>query len=83
MVSSQFLLSEPPAKMRVDYGRQIAYGTDSGVYFQSLYEGQNRTPVRKLELLDVQQIDVLEEYQLLIVLSGECGVYASNSLAVH
>lgn len=41
-----------------------------GVYFQSLYEGQDRTPVKVLDLVDVQQIDVLEDYQLLIVLAG-------------
>ena len=42
-----------------------------GVYFQALGEGRNRTPLKVLDLVDVQQIDVLEEYQLLIVLSGK------------
>lgn len=54
-----------------DYGRRIAYGTDVGVFFQTLGEGRNRTPLKVLDLVDVQQIDVLEEYQLLVVLSGE------------
>ena len=54
-----------------DYGRRIAYGTDVGVYFQTLGEGMNRIPLKVLDLPDVQQIDVLEEYQLLVVLSGE------------
>ncbi|CCO29198.1 Rho1 guanine nucleotide exchange factor 1 [Rhizoctonia solani AG-1 IB] len=51
-----------------DYGRRIAYGTDSGVYFQSLHD-EVGTPTRRLDLPDVQQIDILEDYQLLIVLS--------------
>ncbi|KAF9071584.1 CNH domain-containing protein [Rhodocollybia butyracea] len=49
-------------------GRKIAYGTDDGVYFSDLRE-VNRDPVKVLALLDVTQIDVLEDYQLLIVLS--------------
>ncbi|CAE6403655.1 unnamed protein product [Rhizoctonia solani] len=51
-----------------DYGRRIAYGTDNGVYFQSLHDGVGK-PARHLDLPDVQQIDILEDYQLLIVLS--------------
>ncbi|KAF8749120.1 CNH protein [Rhizoctonia solani] len=51
-----------------DHGQRIAYGTDKGVYLQSLHGGQ---PVKYLDLPDVQQIDVLEDYQSLIVLSGE------------
>jgi hypothetical protein len=58
------------ANERIDYGRRIAYGTDSGVYFQSLHD-EVGTPTRRLDLPDVQQIDILEDYQLLIVLSGE------------
>ncbi|KAH7890772.1 CNH domain-containing protein [Phlebopus sp. FC_14] len=49
-------------------GRRIAYGTDDGVYLSDLRE-PNRDPVKVLALLDVSQVDVLEEYQLLIVLS--------------
>ncbi|KAE9398547.1 CNH-domain-containing protein [Gymnopus androsaceus JB14] len=49
-------------------GRKIAYGTDDGVYFSDLRE-VNKDPVKVLALLDVTQIDVLEDYQLLIVLS--------------
>ncbi|KAG9080702.1 RHO1 GDP-GTP exchange protein 2, partial [Ceratobasidium sp. 370] len=77
MVFDTFMLSEDvfvgDAKVNCavpyDMGRRIAYGTDDGVYFQALGEGKNRTPVKVLDLVDVQQIDVLEEYQLLIVLS--------------
>jgi len=46
------------------------YGTDDGVYLSDLRE-QNQEPVKVLALLDVMQVDVLEDYQLLIVLSGE------------
>lgn len=51
-------------------GRRIAFGTDDGVYLSDLRE-QNRDPIKVLALLDVSQVDVLEEYQLLIVLSGK------------
>ncbi|KIK61684.1 hypothetical protein GYMLUDRAFT_73193 [Collybiopsis luxurians FD-317 M1] len=49
-------------------GRKVAYGTDDGVYFSDLRE-INKDPVKVLALLDVTQIDVLEDYSLLIVLS--------------
>ena len=46
------------------------YGTDDGVYLSDLRE-PNQDPVKVLALLDVLQVDVLEDYQLLIVLSGQ------------
>ncbi|KAF7309990.1 Rho guanyl-nucleotide exchange factor [Mycena indigotica] len=49
-------------------GRRIAYGTDDGVYFSDLRE-INKDPVKVLALQDVTQVDILEDYQLLIVLS--------------
>ncbi|CAE6403729.1 unnamed protein product [Rhizoctonia solani] len=62
-----------------DHGQRIAYGTEEGVYLQSLYGGR---PSKYLDLPDVQQIDILEEYQLLIVLSGgtvfTCSLSAPN-----
>ncbi|KAL5531399.1 hypothetical protein ACEPAG_4276 [Sanghuangporus baumii] len=51
-----------------DFGRRVAYGTNDGVYFSDL-RNPDRHPVRVLGISDVTQIDVLEEYQLLIVLS--------------
>ena len=51
-------------------GRRVVYGTDDGVYLSDLRD-PNRDPVKVLGLLDVSQVDVLEEYQLLIVLSGQ------------
>jgi RHO1 GDP-GTP exchange protein 1/2 len=52
-----------------DQGKQAVYGTADGVYMSNLWE-PNRDPVKVLALLDVTQVDVLEDYQLLIVLSG-------------
>lgn len=52
-----------------DGGQRVVYGTDDGVYVSDLRE-VNRDPVKVLALLDVLQVDVLEDYQLLIVLSG-------------
>ncbi|GLB41840.1 putative protein with domain found in Dishevelled, Egl-10, and Pleckstrin [Lyophyllum shimeji] len=49
-------------------GRKVVYGTNDGVYISDLRE-TNREPIRVLALLDVLQVDVLEDYQLLIVLS--------------
>ncbi|KAG9019185.1 RHO1 GDP-GTP exchange protein 2 [Tulasnella sp. 427] len=49
-------------------GSQIAYGTDNGVYFSDLRD-RSRDPVHVLALLDVMQVDILEEYELLVVLS--------------
>jgi hypothetical protein len=46
------------------------YGTDDGVYVSDMRVA-NRDPVKVLTLLDVSQVDVLEDYQLLIVLSGK------------
>ncbi|EPQ56570.1 CNH-domain-containing protein [Gloeophyllum trabeum ATCC 11539] len=48
-------------------GRRCVFGTDDGVYMSSLEATQD--PVKVLALLDVSQIDILEEFQLLIVLS--------------
>lgn len=50
-------------------GRKVAYGTNDGVYFSDLHD-RSRPPVKVLPLSDVTQIDILEEYQLLIVLTG-------------
>ena len=56
------------------YGRKVVYGTDDGVYISDLRE-VGREPVKVLTLLEVSQVDVLEEYQLLIVLSGTCSLF--------
>ncbi|KAI0773286.1 CNH domain-containing protein [Trametes elegans] len=48
--------------------RKAVYGTDDGVYLSNLME-RNREPVKVLALNNVEQVDVLEDYQLLIVLA--------------
>ncbi|EIW71826.1 hypothetical protein TREMEDRAFT_28347 [Tremella mesenterica DSM 1558] len=51
-----------------DQGNRIIYGTDEGVYFSNSREEKLREPVKVINLLDVTQVDVIEEFQLLIVL---------------
>jgi len=58
-----------PSLTAADGGRRVVYGTDDGVYLSDLRE-PNQEPVKVLALLEVTQVDVLEDYQLLIVLSG-------------
>ncbi|KAF9260341.1 CNH-domain-containing protein [Marasmius fiardii PR-910] len=49
------------------YERKMVYGAEDGVYISDLRD-LDRDPVKVLALPGVLQIDVLEEYQLLIVL---------------
>ncbi|KAF7982585.1 hypothetical protein HWV62_27595 [Athelia sp. TMB] len=49
-------------------GQRVVYGTDDGVYLSDM-RAPAREPVKVLGLLDVAQVDVLDEYELLIVLS--------------
>lgn len=53
-----------------DGGRRVVYGTDNGVYISDLQQAK-KDPVRVLILSNVLQVDVLEDYHLLVVLSGE------------
>ncbi|KDN52318.1 CNH-domain-containing protein [Tilletiaria anomala UBC 951] len=53
-----------------DFGRRIIYGTDEGVFLSELRE-KARPPVKVLPLPGVTQMDVLEEYQVLIVLADK------------
>lgn len=50
-------------------GRRIAYGTNDGVYFADMAEN-HREPMKMLALPDVWQLDIMDEYELLIVLTG-------------
>ena len=53
-----------------DQGRRVAHWTSDGVYFQDL-TNPKRNLVRGLYLADVlAQIDMSEEFRLVIVLSG-------------
>jgi hypothetical protein len=58
--------------------RRVVYGTDDGVYLSDLRRSI-LDPVKVLNLLDVSQVDVLEGYQLLVVLSGESLSYYAGS----
>ena len=48
----------------------MIYGTDEGVFFSNLRDERLRTPAKVVAIPDVTQVDVLEEFQLLIVLAG-------------
>jgi len=56
--------------LTVDGGRKLAYGTDNGIYVSDRKPHSNvkTTPIRVHPLANVTQIDVLEEYGLLLVL---------------
>ena len=54
----------------VDGGRKLVFGTDSGVYVSDRKpKSPAARPRRVLDISSVTQIDVLEEYQLLLVLA--------------
>ncbi|KAK7422334.1 RHO1 GDP-GTP exchange protein 2 [Neonectria magnoliae] len=53
-----------------DGGRKLLYGTDNGVYVSDR-KNTGQMPRRVLETASVTQIDILEEYQLLLVLSNK------------
>jgi hypothetical protein len=53
-----------------DGGRKLIYGTDSGIFVSDRRSKDVAVmPIRVLDATNVTQIDVLEEYQLLLVLS--------------
>ena len=55
-----------------DGGRKLVYGTDSGIYLSDRWPKDKSTrPKRILDANQVTQIDTLEEYQLLLVLSNK------------
>jgi hypothetical protein len=54
----------------LDGGRKLIYGTDNGIYMSDRRSKDNATPKRVIDVPSVTQVDVLEEYQLLLVLSN-------------
>ena len=48
----------------------MVYGTDSGVFLADLRE-KARPPVRVIAVANVTQLDVLDDYGILIVLAGQ------------
>ncbi|KAK7917079.1 hypothetical protein PG985_010687 [Apiospora marii] len=61
-----------------DGGRKLIYGTDNGIYVSDR-KNKDATPKRVIEAQSVTQIDVLEEYNLLLVLSNKTLVSYSMS----
>ncbi|KGQ01445.1 hypothetical protein PAAG_11792 [Paracoccidioides lutzii Pb01] len=56
----------------IDGGRKLVYGTDSGIYLSERWpKDKSAKPRRVLDATGVTQIDALEEYQLLLVLSNK------------
>ncbi|RYP87865.1 hypothetical protein DL769_000457 [Monosporascus sp. CRB-8-3] len=53
-----------------DGGRKLIYGTDNGVYVSSR-KNKDQLPKRVIEAQNVTQVDVLEEYGLLLILSNK------------
>ncbi|WFD27733.1 RHO1 GDP-GTP exchange protein 2 [Malassezia nana] len=53
-----------------NFGRQVFFGKEDGVYLSYMRE-LNRTPTLALPLTGVTQIDLLEEYQILLVLAEQ------------
>jgi hypothetical protein len=55
----------------IDGGRKLVYGTDSGIYVSDRKpkEGGSTTPKKVIEVNKVEQIDVLEEFSILLLLS--------------
>lgn len=53
-----------------DGGRKLVYGTDSGIYVSDR-KNKEAPPKRVIEAQNVTQIDVLEEYGLLLILSNK------------
>ena len=57
---------------RIDGGRKVVYGTDNGIYLSDRKpRDPSAKPRRVLDAMNVTQIDVLEEYQLLLVLANK------------
>ncbi|KAI6250676.1 Rho1 guanine nucleotide exchange factor 1 [Erysiphe necator] len=72
VISSDFFSSSNKVNCAApfDGGRKLIFGTDSGIYVSDRKaKDSNAKPQRVLDATNVTQIDVLEEYQLLLVLS--------------
>ncbi|KAK0729861.1 CNH domain-containing protein [Lasiosphaeris hirsuta] len=54
-----------------DGGRKLIYGTDNGIYVSDRRSRDKEAPPKRvIDVQNVTQVDVLEEYQLLLVLSN-------------
>lgn len=72
---SSTLLDRPGQRITcavpMDFGRRIFIGREDGVYLVDTRDG-HRSPALVLPLNGVTQVDVLEEFQILIVLADQC-----------
>jgi hypothetical protein len=56
----------------------MIYGADNGVYFSNLFDERFKQPTMVLALHDVTQVDVLEDFQLLVVLAGKVALRSTS-----
>ncbi|TLS21927.1 uncharacterized protein PpBr36_09473 [Pyricularia pennisetigena] len=54
-----------------DGGRKLVYGTDTGIFISDRRSRTATNPKRVIETQNVTQVDVLEEYNMLLVLSNK------------
>lgn len=65
------LVPQDYANISVDGGRKLIYGTENGVFISDRKPKDKAAPPRKMiDVSQVTQVDVLEEYQLLLVLAN-------------
>ncbi|KAF8460297.1 CNH domain-containing protein [Kalaharituber pfeilii] len=57
----------------LDGGTKLLYGTDNGIYVSDrrAKDGQKKEPVKVLDVQKVEQLDVLEEYSMLLILADK------------
>ncbi|PGH12311.1 hypothetical protein AJ79_04377 [Helicocarpus griseus UAMH5409] len=69
----------------IDGGRKLVYGTDNGIYLSERWpKDKSAKPRRVLDATGVSQIDALEEYQLLLVLSNKTlSSYSMEALDIN
>ena len=72
IISSSFFVGPNQIKCVTpfDGGRKLLFGTENGIYLADR-KNREQIPRRVLETPNVTQVDVLEEYQLLLVLSNK------------
>lgn len=55
----------------LDGGRKLLYGTDNGIFMSDIKGGTTSKPVLMIKMSNVNQIDVIEEYNTLLALSDK------------
>lgn len=59
----------------------MVYGTDNGVYLANLL-AKEKSPIKVVAVANVTQVDVLEEYGILIVLAGMTTFWFPSKAAI-